>query len=57
MNVPVTGDDVDVGMVTRTPPVLSDVRPLMLVGGTKPAVVPGKLEEKLSLMLQSKPTL
>jgi hypothetical protein len=57
MKTPVSGAVVALGCVTKTPPVLSDVNPLMDVGATKLVVVPGALAAKVSFRLQSVPTV
>jgi hypothetical protein len=57
MNVPVMVDVFEFGCSTRTPPCESVVSPLIEVGATKFAVVPGKFDVKLNRRLQFASTL
>jgi hypothetical protein len=57
MKVPVSGDVLELGCDTRTPPEESVVNPLINAGATKLDVVPGAFDWKLSRRLQFASTL
>ena len=57
MKVPVSGDVLELGCDTSTPPEESVVNPLINVGATKLDVVPGAFDWKFSRRLQFASTL